>query len=35
LIDSSILIMIVSCDYLTLLMADQHVGDVTIPTHVI
>jgi len=33
--DSSILIMIMSCDYLNLLLADEHVGDVTIPTQVI
>jgi len=33
--DSSILIMIISCDYLNLSLADEHVGDVTIPTHVI
>ena len=33
--DSSILITIVSCDYLNLSLADQHVGDATIPTQVI
>jgi hypothetical protein len=33
--DSSILITIISCDYLNLLLADEHVGDVTIPTQVI
>ena len=33
--DSSILITIISCDYLNLSMADEHVGDVTIPTQVI
>jgi hypothetical protein len=33
--DSSILIMIISCDYLNLSLADEHVGDVTIPTQVI
>jgi len=27
--DSSILITIISCDYLNLLLADEHVGDVT------
>jgi hypothetical protein len=32
--DSSILITIISCDYLNLSLADEHVGDVTIPTHV-
>ena len=31
--DSSILITIFSCDYLSL--ADEHVGDITIPTQVI
>ena len=30
--DSSILITIISCDYLNLSLADKHVGDVTIPT---
>jgi hypothetical protein len=30
--DSSILITIISCDYLNLSLADEHVGDVTIPT---
>ena len=34
-IDSSILITIISCDYLNLSLADEHVGDVTIPTQVI
>jgi hypothetical protein len=33
--DASILITIISCDYLNLLLADEHVGDVTIPTQVI
>ena len=33
--DSSILITIIPCDYLNLLLADEHVGDVTIPTQVI
>jgi hypothetical protein len=33
--DSSILITIISCDYLNLSLADGHVGDVTIPTQVI
>ena len=33
--DSSILITIISCDYLNLSLADEHVGDVTIPTQVI
>jgi hypothetical protein len=28
---SSILITIISCDYLNLSLADEHVGDVTIP----
>jgi hypothetical protein len=32
--DSSILITIISCDYLNLSLADEH-GDVTIPTQVI
>ena len=30
--DSSILITIIPCDYLNLSLADEHVGDVTIPT---
>ena len=33
--DSSILITIISCDYLNLSLADEHAGDVTIPTQVI
>jgi hypothetical protein len=33
--DSSILSTIISCDYLNLSLADEHVGDVTIPTQVI
>ena len=33
--DSFILITIISCDYLNLSLADEHVGDVTIPTQVI
>ena len=33
--DSSILITIISYDYLNLSLADEHVGDVTIPTQVI
>ena len=33
--DSSILITIISCDYLNLSVADEHVGDVTIPTQFI
>jgi len=33
--DSSILIMIISCDYLNLSLVDEHIGDVTIPTQVI
>ena len=33
--DSSILITINSCDYLNLSLADEHVGDVTIPIQVI
>jgi hypothetical protein len=33
--DSSILITIILCDYLKLSLADEHVGDVTIPTQVI
>jgi hypothetical protein len=32
---SSILITIISCDYLNLSLADEHVGDVTMPTQVI
>ena len=32
--DSSILITIISCGYLNLSSADEHVGDVTIPTQV-
>ena len=32
---TSILITIISCDYLNLSLADVHVGDVTIPTQVI
>jgi hypothetical protein len=32
---SSILIMIISCDHLNLSLADEHVGDFTIPTKVI
>jgi hypothetical protein len=32
---SSILITIISCDYLNLSLAYEHVGDVTIPTQVI
>ena len=32
--DSSILITIISCDYLNLSLAYEHVGDVTIPTQV-
>jgi len=27
--------MIISCDYLNLSLADEHIGDVTIPTEVI
>jgi len=34
-IDSSILITIISWDYLNLLLANEYVGDVTIPTQVI
>ena len=34
-IDSSILITIISCDYLNLSLANEYVGDVTIPTQVI
>ena len=33
--DSSILITIISCDYLYLSLANEYVGDVTIPSHVI
>ena len=33
--DSSILITFMSCDYLNLSLAYEHVGDVTIPTQVI
>jgi hypothetical protein len=33
--DFSILIMIISCDYLNLLLANEYVGDLTIPTQVI
>ena len=33
--DSSILITIISCDYLNLLLADENAGDVIIPTQVI
>jgi hypothetical protein len=33
--DSSILMTIISCDYLNLSLADEQVGDVTIPTQVI
>ena len=33
--NSSILITIDSCDYFNLSLADEHVGDVTIPTQVI
>jgi hypothetical protein len=33
--DSSILITIISCDYLNLSLAEEHIGDVTIPTQVI
>ena len=33
--DSSILITIISSDYLNLSLEDEHVGDVTIPTQVI
>ena len=33
--DSWILITIISCDYLNLSLADEHVGDVNIPTQVI
>ena len=33
--DSSILITIISCDYLNLSLADEHVADVTIPTQII
>jgi hypothetical protein len=33
--DSSISITIISCDYLNLSLADEHVGDITKPTQVI
>jgi hypothetical protein len=33
--DSLTLITIISCDYLNLLLADEHIGDLTIPTQVI
>jgi len=33
--DSSILITIISCDYLNLSLANEYVGDVTIPIQVI
>jgi hypothetical protein len=33
--DSSILITIISCEYLNLLLADEYIGDDTIPTQVI
>jgi len=33
--DSSILITIISCDYLNLSLANEYVGDITIPTQVI
>ena len=33
--DSTILITIISCDYLNLTLANEYVGDVTIPTQVI
>jgi hypothetical protein len=33
--DSSILITIISCDYLNVFLLDEHVGGVTIPTQVI
>jgi hypothetical protein len=33
--DSSILITIIPCDYLNLSLADEHIGDVTIPSQVI
>ena len=33
--DSSILITIISCDYLNLLLVNEYIGDVTIPTQVI
>jgi hypothetical protein len=33
--DSSFLITIISCDYSNLSLADEHVGDVKIPIHVI
>jgi hypothetical protein len=32
--DSSILITIISCDYLNLSLANEYVGDVTVPTQV-
>ena len=32
--DSSILITIISCDYLNLSLANEYIGDVTIPTQV-
>jgi hypothetical protein len=32
--DSSILITIISCDYLNLTLAEEHIGDVRIPTQV-
>jgi hypothetical protein len=31
--DSSILITIISCDYLNLTLAEEHIGDIRIPTH--
>ena len=33
--DASILITIISCDYLNLSLANEYVGDVKIPTHAI
>ena len=33
--DSSILITIISCDYLNLSLANEYVGDVTIPTQIV
>jgi hypothetical protein len=33
--DSSMLITIISCDYLNLSLTNQYIGDVTIPTQVI
>jgi hypothetical protein len=33
--DSSIIITIISCDYLNLSLANEYIGDVTIPTQVI